>query len=109
MHRNGERIAEPECAAEQQQCIEAEEAESRFGALCTSQYNEAKAGECESADGGTAPLPGGEPGMIARQHQRHDRDVRRVEYVLAAYANKELARYRDERCERGDGNHVRAQ
>lgn len=47
--------------------------------------------------------------MVGRHHERHDRNVCRIEYVFAPYANQELAGYCDNCGERGDGDHVSTQ
>ena len=91
VERNREGVAEPERPGDEQPGVAPEETERDVGAPGPLEHEAAGARDEEREERRRTPLAGRGPGPVGRGEQDHEREVRRVEEVLAPPAERELA------------------
>ena len=107
VHRHGHRIPQPQRAAEHDGRERQQKGVRDVAARCAVHDEPAEAREEEGEERRASPLTGGDPDAVAREEKRDEGDVRRIEDVLAAKANDELAADREDAGECGEARLVR--
>jgi hypothetical protein len=100
---DAERLPEPERPADEQRGEGGEEGHRHVAPGCAVHDQPASRGQDEPEHGRAAPLAGRDPYLAREQHHRHQREVGRVEDMLAPDPQDELARDGDGR---GDDHQV---
>ena len=110
VQRDGHRLAQPERAPEDQREIGAEKGERHIAPRGAIHHQPAEAGHEKAEERRVSPLAGRDPHLaVGREHQRDEAEVRRVEEMLAAQAQAELAGDREEGRRRREPGRIRAE
>jgi len=109
MKGNSQGVAEPEGSTEGDAGVGRQERERHVAPEGTDDDEAADAHEEKGQDRGGAPLTRGHPGGTGGEDGHHDREVRRVEDVLAADAEDELAADGQDGGQHGHGDGGRAE
>ena len=108
VQRDREGVAEPDRAAGDDERVGYEERKRGFSATCPRQHEHAERNQRQAAERRAAPLARRDPGVVARDEHGRDAEGGRVEDVLAADAQQELAADREPGGGDGQRRRVRA-
>mgnify|MGYP001818870763 CR=1 FL=1 len=108
VHRDRQRITQPQGPPEQQRAVKYQEGNRRFCTLRAGQHLEAEAREAECTYRSAAPLARRYPGVFADQLERDLGHIGRVENMLAFVPDNKLACYFYRGCRHGDSNELGA-
>ena len=104
---DGERLSEPEGPADEQRRIGAEKGHRHVAPGRAVHDEPSRRSEEEPEHGRAAPLTGRDPHLARQEHHRHQREVGRVEDVLAVDSQDELARDGDGRRDDHQAERIR--